>query len=118
MVVSRELPELRVKQMSWWTEPAIQQLVDRAAGPQRGTHASTHETAFLMAAQPDAVHMERVAPRDAPVSPSRELDNAARFKEMYPDGVMGLDPSRATTELGKQIWDKSVEICALELENW
>ncbi len=113
-----ELAGLRIKNVTWWTEPAVGQLVDQAAGPQRGTHASTHETAFLMAARPEAIHMDRVARRDAPVEPGRELVDAETFAQKYPDSVMGLDPSRATPELGKQILKLAVEICVQEVENW
>ncbi len=116
--VANELPGLRVKNLTWWTEPAIAQLVDEAAGVQRGTHASTHETAFLMAVKPDAVKMERLAKRDAPVEPSREMITAEAFAQKYPDSVMGLAPSQATPELGRKIFERSVELCVQELENW
>ncbi len=116
--LANELADLRVKSVAWWTEPVIQQLVDEAAGVQRGTHASTHETAFLMAVRPDAVKMGRVAKRDAPVGPSRALIGAKAFAQQYPDGVMGLDPSRATPELGRKIFDQAVAICLKELQDW
>ncbi len=116
--VANELPGLRVKNLTWWTEPAIAQLVDEAAGVQRGTHASTHETAFLMAVKPDAVKMERLAKRDAPVEPSREMITAEAFAQKYPDSVMGLAPSQATPALGRKIFERSVELCVQELENW
>ncbi len=116
--VANELPELRAKNLTWWTEPAIAQLVDEAAGAQRGTHASTHETAFLMAVKPEAVKIERLAKRDAPVEPSREMITAEAFAQKYPDSVMGLAPSQATPELGQKIFEISVELCVQELENW
>ncbi len=116
--VAHELAGLRVKNLTWWTEPAVAQLVDEAAGIQRGTHASTHETAFLMAVKPEAVKMERLAQRDAPVEASRELTTAQAFAEKYPDSVMGLAPSKATPELGQKIMQISVELCVQELEHW
>ncbi len=118
MEVSNSLEGLRVKHVAWWTESAVAQLVDQAAGPQRGTHASTHETAFFMAVRPEAIHMDRVAKRDAPVEPSRELTSAKDFAEKYPDSVMGLDPSKATPELGQEIMKISVDLCVQELESW
>lgn len=117
-VVSDELDGLRVKSVEWWTEPAISKMVDEAAGTQRGTHSSTHETSFLMAVKPDAVQMERAAKRDAPVEPSREIAGAQGFAQRYPDAVMGLDPSMATPELGQRIFQKAIAICMQELENW
>ncbi|MGB8644129.1 MAG: creatininase family protein [Anaerolineae bacterium] len=116
--LGREFADLRIKNLTWWTEPAVAQLVDQAAGSQRGTHASTHETAFLMATRPEAIHMDRVARRDAPVEPSRDLINPRMFAEKYPDSVMGLAPLRATPELGQQILSIAVDLCVQELGNW
>jgi creatinine amidohydrolase len=116
--VEEELPGLRVKVSTWWTEPAILKMVDEEAGTQRGTHASTHETAFLMQVRPVAVKMERAAKRDAPLDASKELLTAKSFAEKYPDGVMGLDPSRATPGLGQKIFQKALELCVAELGRW
>lgn len=113
-----EFAELRIKSFEWWLKPDIANIVDEELGAQRGTHASNHETAFLMAVQPEGVKMERVARRDAAVEPSVEFDSSRRFAEKYPDGVMGLEPSRATVELGRVLLERSVAYCAREVENW
>jgi creatinine amidohydrolase len=118
VVVTSEAADLRVKATAWWTEPAIQRLVDEAAGVQRGTHAAVNETAFLMAVRPEAVKIERTAKRDSPVVPSRELIGPQTFALTYPDGVMGLDPSNATPDLGRRIFNIATEICVQELEAW
>jgi creatinine amidohydrolase/Fe(II)-dependent formamide hydrolase-like protein len=62
--------------------------------------------------------MTRVRRRDAAVEPSRELLDARRFAEKYPDGVMGLEPSSGTAELGKKLLQRSVDICVDEIEKW
>ncbi len=117
-ILTNELEDLRVKAYSWWTEREILEMVDQAMGPQRGTHSSPGETAFLQAARPQAVKLERAAKRDAPVERSREFLNSRRFAEKYPDGVMGLEPSTATLELGRKLLERSVEICVDEIERW
>lgn len=114
----QEAAEVRVKVFQWWTEPEVVRIVDEALGAQRGTHASNHETSFLLAVRPDAVKMGLVARRDAPVQPTSELDSPARFAAKYPDGVMGLDPSQASAELGQLLWNKSVELCVNLVEYW
>ncbi len=117
-VVGTELPDLRIKNVAWWLEPVVTQLVEAAAGPQRGSHASTHETAFLMAVRPDAVKPERMARRDAPVEPSHELIDPEAFARAYPDAVMGLEPRRANSAMGKSIFKAALEVCVREIENW
>jgi creatinine amidohydrolase len=117
-IVQNQLPDLRVKFSQWWLAPEILRMVDETLGAQRGTHASNHETALMRAVAPDAVHTTRIAKRDAPVVPENGFDSPTRFREKFPDGVMGLDPSAATTELGERILEKSVALGILEMENW
>ena len=117
-VVTNELEGLRVKECTWWTEPVILKMVDDYAGPQKGTHSSPVETAFMLGVRPQGVKMERIAHRDAPVTPSHEFMSASQFAAQYPDGVMGLDPTPGTAELGRQLLAKSVEICVAEVQNW
>lgn len=116
--VTLELSDLRAKVFQWWTTQEILDLVDATAGPQRGTHASTHETSFLMAVRPEAVKVDRIAHRDSPVLPSQDFVGAAEFALKYPDGVMGLDPGKSTVGLGEQILEASVGICVREVETW
>jgi creatinine amidohydrolase len=117
-VISSRFPELRLKSFQWWLEPEITRIVDETLGAQRGTHASNHETAFLRAVAPQAVHPERIAKRDAPVPASREFYSPARFREKFPDGVMGLDPSPADVSLGQRLLARAVALGISELENW
>ncbi len=117
-VVTNELDGLRVKEFTWWTEPVILKMVDDYAGPQQGTHSSPVETAFMLGVRPQGVKMERAVRRDARVVPSREFMSASQFAAHYPDGVMGLDPTPGTAELGQQLLAQSVEICVNEIQRW
>lgn len=117
-ILQNQFPDFRCKTFAWWLDSSVTRLVDETLGLQRGTHASNHETAFMRAVAPHAVHADRIAKRDAPVIPSAEFESSTRFREKYPDGVMGLDPSPADAALGARILEKSVELGILELENW
>lgn len=117
-IAQNQFPDLRIKSFQWWLEPAVVKIVDDALGKQQGTHASNHETAFMHAVAPDGVHADRIAPRDAPVVPSRETDSPARFREKYPDGVMGLVPSGADAALGEKLLKASVTPGIQEVEQW
>lgn len=117
-VLAGELPDLRAKIFEWWTDAESYQVVTDMLGPQQGSHASPGETAFMLAVRPAAVHLERLTGRDAPVKPSREHTAMHTFRDKYPDGIMGLDPGKATREAGEKLLTKSIEICARELEGW
>lgn len=113
-----QFPDLKVKIAMWWAEPELLRLVDHALGTQQGTHASNHETAFMHAVAPQAVHSERIAKRDAPVVPSKALDSSTQFRDKYPDGVMGLDPTPADAVLGERILGHAVKAGVAEVETW
>jgi creatinine amidohydrolase len=116
--VAQDLQGLRVKNFEWWTDAEAYQVVIDRMGEQAGSHASSGETAFMLAVRPSAVKMQRLTGQDAPVKRSREMTTALTFAQHYPDGIMGLDPSQATPEAGKALLKKSVEICVRELEDW
>ncbi len=117
-LVAAELPDLAAKIFEWWMDAESYQVVTNMLGPQQGSHASPGETSFMLAVRPAAVHLERLTGKDAPVKPSREHTNMHTFRDKYPDGIMGLDPGKATREAGEALLRKSVEICARELEGW
>ena len=117
-MVSDDLRELQIKTFSWWTDAEAYRVVVDQMGPQEGSHASAGETAFMLAACPEGVDLKRLSGRDAPVRPSRDFMDIRRFREKYPDGIMGLDPKNAAREAGQALLDKCVEICARELRSW
>ncbi len=113
-----ELPDFRAKLFEWWTDAEAFRVIIEMLGPQEGSHAGPGETAFMLAVRPQAVKLQRLTGRDAPVKPSRDFTTAQTFAEKYPDGIMGLDPSKATREAGEALLRKSIEICVQELEHW
>jgi creatinine amidohydrolase len=117
-MVTQELQGLRVKTFEWWTDAESYRVVIDTMGEQVGSHASPGETAFMLAVRPSGVKLDRLTGRDAPVKPSREITTVQTFAQKYPDGIMGRDPHMATSEAGEALLNKSVEICARELQNW
>lgn len=112
------LKYLRFKLFQWWTDAETDQIVTKMMGEQEGSHASAGETALMLAIRPNAVKMNRLTDRDAPVLKSRELTTVQTFAHQYHDGIMGLDPHVATKEAGDALLKKSVEICVNELKTW
>jgi creatinine amidohydrolase len=117
-LLAADLPDLRAKTFEWWTDAESYRVVTDLLGQQVGSHASAGETAFMLAVRPNAVKMDRLTGRDAAVQPSRDFVTMQTFAAKYPDGIMGLDPHKATREAGEALLHKSVEICVRELENW
>lgn len=117
-MIAQDAPGLRVKMFEWWTDVEAYRVVIERLGEQVGSHASSGETAFMLAICPRAVDLKRLTGRDAPVKPSREMTTIQNFAQKYPDGIMGRDPHDATRQVGTALLNKSIEICARELETW
>jgi creatinine amidohydrolase len=117
-MVTQDVSGLRVKMFEWWTDAEAYRVVIERLGEQVGSHASPGETAFMLAICPRAVNLNRLTGHNAPVKPSREITTIQNFAQKYPDGIMGLDPRNATREVGEALLNKSIEICARELETW
>ena len=117
-LVADDLPDLRAKTFEWWTDAESYRVVIDSLGPQVGSHASPGETAFMLAVRPNAVKLNRLTGRDAPVQPARDFVTLQTFAQKYPDGIMGLDPHAATRAAGEALLAKSIDICARELESW
>jgi creatinine amidohydrolase len=117
-MVSQELQGLRVKNFEWWMDAEAYQVVIETMGEQAGSHASGGETAFMLAVRPNAVKLSRLSGHDTPIRPSREMTTVQTFAAKYPDGIMGLNPDRATRSAGEALLKKCVEICARELGEW
>jgi creatinine amidohydrolase len=116
--VAVDLPDLRVKHFAWWTDAEAYGVVKEMTGEQHGSHAGAAETSFMQAIRPGAVKLERLTGKDAPIQPSREVTTIHNFRQLYPDGIMGYHPTKASPEAGLALLNKSVEICSHELENW
>ncbi len=117
-MVTQDLPGWRVKNFEWWTDQEAYRVVVEMLGEQVGSHASPGETAFMLAVRPNAVKLDRLTERDAPVKPSREITTVQSFARKYPEGIMGLNPRNATRQVGEALLKKSVEICVCEINDW
>jgi creatinine amidohydrolase len=113
-----DLSALQIKLFEWWLDAEAYQVVREMTGERDGSHAAASETSFMLAVRPDAVKMERLTGRDAPIRPSREITTLQSFASQYPDGIMGLHPKTASREAGVALLNKCVEICVRELADW
>lgn len=116
--ITLTLPDFRIKLFEWWKDAEAYQVVVETMGEQVGSHASFGETALMMAVRPEAVKLENLTGNDAPAKRTREMVTVQNFAQEYPDGIIGLDPGKATSEAGEAVLKKSIEICVRELNDW
>ena len=100
---------------SWWEHPAVKALEDTFFGDRNGDHATAAEISMTMHLFPGAV-----APIDRLTveHPDHEWPlGPRRFRETFPDGRIGSDPSLADADKGKRLFELCVEIYGTELDD-
>lgn len=97
---SNSLRDLRLKAKNWWEMPGVMDECRRQFPTGDGMHATASEVAVTYAGYPDQVRNVEMSPKIAPVSDFRDADN---YRDNFPDGRIGSDPSQATVEKGEII---------------
>ncbi|MFK7830753.1 MAG: creatininase family protein [Congregibacter sp.] len=96
------LPELRMKQRSWWDYPDVMRTCKRLHPQFDGAHATASEVSVTYAAYPEHIRDVPLEPR---VAANGSFTDAEDYRKNFPDGRMGSDPSQATAEAGREIID-------------
>jgi len=98
--------ELRCKLKNWYETPGIRALSKELYGASEGSHATPTEVALVQFAFPEAIKKAAMEPRIAPRGP---ILDAADYRRRFPDGRIGSDPSLATPEAGKRLYEAAVK---------
>jgi creatinine amidohydrolase len=111
-----ELHGLEVRLRSWWQEPAVKAVLEAVYPGEAGGHADAGETSAVMAVRPDVIRLERAA--HSPDAPRGLFLTRQVFLEHYPHGVIGIDPRRASAEVGERVLAAAVEVYEDLLQAW
>lgn len=98
-------PNVRCRLKNWWTSPAVNKVSKELFGDKEGEHATPSEVAVTQYACPEAI--KRVAMEPVPPG-APDFTDAEDYRRRFPDGRIGSDPSLATPEHGKRIFDAAV----------
>jgi creatinine amidohydrolase len=98
-------PEPRCTLANWWECDQVRSLSRELFGGREGSHATPSEVSMTWYGFPDHI---KSAPLDPPLAPSGRFFGAADYRRRFADGRIGSDPSLATPEKGKQIYDAAV----------
>jgi len=104
---------LRLELLNWFQGRRVTELSRELFGDAEGWHATPSEISLTWYAHPDKVRDDDLTPRRAPFGAIRD---AADYRSTFPDGRIGSDPSLASVEHGKRLFEAAVED-ALELWN-
>ncbi len=101
-----DLPQVRCQIANWWVGTEVSKLAKELYGDREGFHATPSEVALTMYAYPEAIKRAELAPLTAP---AMKIYSPQDFRQRYPDGRMGSDPSLATIEHGRQFFELAVQ---------
>ncbi len=97
---------LRCKLKNWYETPGIKALSKELYGASEGSHATPSEVAVTQFAFPEAIKNVKIKPKIAPKGPILDAED---YRRRFPDGRIGSDPSLATPEAGKRLFDAAVK---------
>jgi creatinine amidohydrolase len=101
----RDRLQLRCKLANWWVGARVKALSQELFGEAEGSHATPAEVSLSYFAYPDAVKSAEMSPR---VAPKGEILDASDYRQRFPDGRIGSDPSLASIEAGAKLYKASV----------
>jgi creatinine amidohydrolase len=114
--ILHELPGFQVRLGSWWQEPDVKEALNTAFPDRPGGHSDAGETSMVMVIRPDVVRLDRAA--YSPDAPDSGFLTRQVFLQHYPHGVIGIDPRRASAEVGQRVLEVAVETYCRVLEAW
>jgi len=99
-------PGLRLRLANWFMGTRARKLSKELYGDAEGSHATPSEVSLSYYGFPDQVRQATFEPKVAPKGTIRDADD---YRRQFPDGRIGSDPSLATVEHGRRLWQASVE---------
>lgn len=96
-------PDARCLAANWWELPEVRSVVLEMFGAREGHHATPGELSIVRRFYPRAVPELPPMERFEPV-PQMVAWSAEDFRQRYPDGRVGSDPSLSSASAGDQIF--------------
>lgn len=93
-------PALRTRLVNWWETPEVMAASVRLFADMVGSHATPPEVALTWALHPDLADPHPLVPA---VAPTGAFFGPADFRERFPDGRIGSNPSLASPEAGREL---------------
>ena len=103
----------RMMQRNWYELPRAEKLYGELYPVGGGSHATAAELAVTFAAYPEKEDTRQLDPKIAPVG---TITDKHHYREQFPDGRIGSDPSQARAEHGRQLIDVAADDLVKEVQ--
>jgi creatinine amidohydrolase len=97
---------------NWWELPGVGDTCRQLFPVGEGHHATPSEISVTYYAYPQAQKQAALEPKIAPFGP---INDAADYRQRFPDGRIGSDPSKANPQAGERIVSAAVKAVVQEL---
>ena len=97
--------DLHLYQRNWWSGDRVKRFSADNFGDAEGSHATPTEVALTFHAYPNREDRTQLQPEIAPRGSFRD---SVDYRQTFPDGRIGSNPSLASAELGASILDCAV----------
>jgi creatinine amidohydrolase len=99
-------PAIKCRMTFWSGGSRVAALARELYGDSNGSHATAAEVSLSQYAYPDAIKQAQMHPKVAPRSGG--FFEAADYRQRFPDGRIGSDPSLSTPEHGERLFHAAV----------
>ncbi len=100
-------PRVMCRMMFWSGGPRAKKLAEEFYGDSNGNHATAAEVSLSQFYQPGAIKHAQMSPKVAPKSGG--FADCQDYRQRFPDGRIGSDPSLSTPEHGEKLYHAAVE---------
>ena len=108
-------PPVRCRLKNWWQNRGNARMTKKLYGDAEGSHATPSEVAVTQFAYPNAI---KSATLDPPVAPRGDFADAADYRRKFPDGRIGSNPSLATPDAGRRLYEAAVAAISRDYLSW
>ena len=106
--------ELQLKLCNWFAGKRVMALSEKLYPGIEGSHGTPSEVSLTYFAYPQ--HAKSVGPMEPAVAPNGSFGSAADYRQKFPDGRIGSDPSVATANAGEQLCEEATKDVIEQLE--
>jgi creatinine amidohydrolase len=97
--------QVRCQLNNWFMGKGVYTLAKELYGDREGSHATPSEVALTQFIYPEVI---KTAPLSEAIASGHAIYGSEDFRQRYPDGRMGSDPSLATPAHGEQFYRRAV----------
>jgi len=97
---------VRCKLRNWYDLPGPREISKELFGASEGSHATPSEVSLSYYAYPEFQKQAQMSPK---VAPRGGFHDAEDYRRRYPDGRIGSDPSLASVDAGRRLYEAAVK---------